>query len=162
MGLIQDFLQIRFQYILAWWAKIYWNLIWKSLGFVPLGANLTHYAPSLTSLNVTRLDLTCLCWSVLCFPQTSDIPCSQVKPYSCGRVCGRTLACGNHVCEQACHTVTEAPDQTSVSLHLFTLFNFRSSQVISCLPHYRQLSIMFVYIFKLNYCIEMMTWNIHV
>ncbi|XP_005090830.2 NF-X1-type zinc finger protein NFXL1 isoform X2 [Aplysia californica] len=41
--------------------------------------------------------------------ETSDIPCHRVKPYSCGRVCGRKLACGNHVCQQDCHTVTGAP-----------------------------------------------------
>ena len=35
--------QIRFQYILARRAKMYWNLIWKSPGFVPFGANLTHF-----------------------------------------------------------------------------------------------------------------------
>ena len=35
--------QIRSQYILAQRAKMYWNLIWKSPGFVPFGANLTHF-----------------------------------------------------------------------------------------------------------------------
>ena len=37
--------KIRFQYILARWAKMYWNLIWKSPGFVPFGVNLTHFGP---------------------------------------------------------------------------------------------------------------------
>ena len=27
------------------WDKMYWNLIWKSPGFVPFGANLTHFVP---------------------------------------------------------------------------------------------------------------------
>ena len=35
--------QIRFQYILAHRAKMYWNLIWKSPGFVLFGANMTHF-----------------------------------------------------------------------------------------------------------------------
>ena len=35
--------QIRFQYILAPRAKMYWNLIWKSLGFVPFWVNLNHF-----------------------------------------------------------------------------------------------------------------------
>ena len=34
--------QIRFQYILAHCATMYWNLIWKSPGFVPFGANLKN------------------------------------------------------------------------------------------------------------------------
>ena len=40
-----EFFQIRFQYILALRAKMYWNLIWKIPGFVLFlfGANLTHY-----------------------------------------------------------------------------------------------------------------------
>ena len=33
---------IRFKYILARGAKMYWNLIWKSPGFFSFGANLTH------------------------------------------------------------------------------------------------------------------------
>ena len=35
--------QIRFQHILARRAKMYWNLIWKSPGFVPFWANRTHF-----------------------------------------------------------------------------------------------------------------------
>ena len=34
-----------------------------------------------------------------------DVPCSQVAPWSCGVVCGRSLICGNHVCEAVCHEV---------------------------------------------------------
>ena len=29
--------------ILAWWAKIYWNLTWKSYGFIPFRAILVHF-----------------------------------------------------------------------------------------------------------------------
>ena len=35
--------QIRFQYILARCAKMYWNMIWKSPGFLPFGVILTHF-----------------------------------------------------------------------------------------------------------------------
>ena len=41
MGLFQ----IRFQYILARCAKMYWNLIWKNSGFVPFGAKLIRFWP---------------------------------------------------------------------------------------------------------------------
>ena len=54
------FFQIIFQYILARWAKMYWNLIWKSPIFVPLRSNLTHFKfksgyPELTCI-------TCITW----------------------------------------------------------------------------------------------------
>ena len=39
--------QIRFQYILARGAKMYWNLIWKSPGFVPFRSNLTQFGPKI-------------------------------------------------------------------------------------------------------------------
>ncbi|BFZ15022.1 hypothetical protein BsWGS_18061 [Bradybaena similaris] len=45
--------------------------------------------------------------------ETSEIPCFRVKPYACGRKCGRRLACGNHTCELQCHTVTDALDTHS-------------------------------------------------
>lgn len=35
--------------------------------------------------------------------ETSFWICSNSKPMSCGRICGRKLACGNHVCELQCH-----------------------------------------------------------
>ena len=44
--------QIRFKYILAHRAKMYWNLIWKIPGFVPFGTNMTHYW---TSCNIPGL-----------------------------------------------------------------------------------------------------------
>ncbi|XP_059151561.1 NF-X1-type zinc finger protein NFXL1-like [Physella acuta] len=44
--------------------------------------------------------------------ETSDLPCFNVKPYSCGRKCGRNLACGNHVCQLPCHVVTSADDDS--------------------------------------------------
>ena len=45
--------KIRFLYILARRAKMYWNLIWKSFGLVPFGANRKQFGPNLTltSLN---------------------------------------------------------------------------------------------------------------
>ncbi|GFO45458.1 NF-x1-type Zinc finger protein nfxl1 [Plakobranchus ocellatus] len=45
--------------------------------------------------------------------ETSEIPCSRVKAYSCGRICGRSLECGNHVCQLECHIVTDAVDDNS-------------------------------------------------
>ncbi|KAK6976666.1 NF-X1-type zinc finger protein NFXL1 [Biomphalaria glabrata] len=42
--------------------------------------------------------------------ETSEIPCSRVKPYSCGRKCGRQLSCGNHLCQLDCHKVTDITD----------------------------------------------------
>lgn len=42
--------------------------------------------------------------------ETPDWPCSDVRPYSCGRKCGRTLACTNHTCLKECHTVEGSPD----------------------------------------------------
>lgn len=40
-------------------------------------------------------------------------PCWNSKPSSCGRVCGRSLKCGNHVCELTCHAVD---DKTSIKV----------------------------------------------
>lgn len=34
-------------------------------------------------------------------------PCWNSKPSSCGRICGRALKCGNHVCEIMCHDVED-------------------------------------------------------
>lgn len=48
----------------------------------------------------------------VCYGQheTPNWPCSDIRPYCCGRKCGRKLACTNHTCEQDCHTVENAPD----------------------------------------------------
>ncbi|XP_072040523.1 NF-X1-type zinc finger protein NFXL1-like [Amphiura filiformis] len=40
--------------------------------------------------------------------EVTDLPCSSVAPFSCGRLCGRLLDCGNHTCGLACHIVTGA------------------------------------------------------
>nr|XP_009857509.1 zinc finger protein isoform X1 [Ciona intestinalis] len=42
--------------------------------------------------------------------ETSQFPCHELKAYSCGRLCGRKLACGNHTCALQCHVVEDAPD----------------------------------------------------
>lgn len=34
-------------------------------------------------------------------------PCWNSKSSSCGRICGRKLKCGNHVCELICHAVED-------------------------------------------------------
>ncbi|XP_076446589.1 NF-X1-type zinc finger protein NFXL1-like [Babylonia areolata] len=42
--------------------------------------------------------------------EISQFPCSEVRPHSCGRKCGRGLECGNHTCQLDCHVVHGAPD----------------------------------------------------
>lgn len=42
--------------------------------------------------------------------EVGQFPCSDVKPYSCGRICGRELDCDNHICQRKCHVVQGAPD----------------------------------------------------
>ncbi|XP_023231990.1 NF-X1-type zinc finger protein NFXL1-like [Centruroides sculpturatus] len=37
--------------------------------------------------------------------ETHNFPCSEVRPWSCGRKCGRLLTCSNHTCLQECHKV---------------------------------------------------------
>jgi len=43
--------------------------------------------------------------------ETSRWPCHAAKSRPCGRVCGRRLACGNHVCQRECHKVKNAPNE---------------------------------------------------
>nr|XP_032829270.1 NF-X1-type zinc finger protein NFXL1 [Petromyzon marinus] len=38
--------------------------------------------------------------------EESALPCHAARPSSCGRACGRLLACGNHTCSLVCHAVT--------------------------------------------------------
>uniref|UniRef100_A0A8K9UTS7 Nuclear transcription factor, X-box binding-like 1 n=1 Tax=Oncorhynchus mykiss TaxID=8022 RepID=A0A8K9UTS7_ONCMY len=38
--------------------------------------------------------------------EVSPVPCHRRGPFSCKRVCGRTLTCGNHSCTKDCHRVT--------------------------------------------------------
>jgi len=38
-----------------------------------------------------------------------SIPCSELKPYSCGMKCERLLACTNHYCGMECHIVKGNP-----------------------------------------------------
>ncbi|XP_016340341.1 NF-X1-type zinc finger protein NFXL1-like [Sinocyclocheilus anshuiensis] len=49
--------------------------------------------------------------------KVSPVPCHTRGPFSCGRSCGRTLACGNHSCSLECHHVTAVPnsDKTKAS-----------------------------------------------
>ena len=42
----------------AYWAKMYWNLIWKRPGFVPFGAKLTHFGAKPTI---------CAEWVLICY-----------------------------------------------------------------------------------------------
>ncbi|XP_058618505.1 NF-X1-type zinc finger protein NFXL1 isoform X2 [Onychostoma macrolepis] len=42
--------------------------------------------------------------------EVSPVPCHTRGPFSCGRSCGRTLACGNHSCSLECHRVTAVPN----------------------------------------------------
>ena len=43
--------------------------------------------------------------------ENPDWPCSDLRPYSCGRKCGRELDCKNHYCERECHTVEGSNDE---------------------------------------------------
>ncbi|KAG1960505.1 NF-X1-type zinc finger protein NFXL1 [Pimephales promelas] len=42
--------------------------------------------------------------------EVSPVPCHARGPFSCGRPCGRSLACGNHTCSLECHHVTSESD----------------------------------------------------
>lgn len=42
--------------------------------------------------------------------EVSPVPCHARGPFSCGRLCGRTLSCGNHKCSLECHHVTPTPN----------------------------------------------------
>ena len=86
--------------------------------------------------------------------QVSQFPCCEVREYSCGRRCGRRLACGNHLCERGCHTIinptgeqqvltTEGPYQNHpghqacymtrlVCTHLHSLRNQCAIEVFTC------------------------------
>ncbi|CAF0811312.1 unnamed protein product, partial [Didymodactylos carnosus] len=50
--------------------------------------------------------------SVSCFGahDTKLVPCSMAQQYCCGKICGRTLKCGNHICNLPCHDVKDAPN----------------------------------------------------
>lgn len=52
---------------------------------------------------------------VTCFGlhETSDFACSEARPYSCGKQCGRQLVCGNHSCSLECHIVTGSVNDTA-------------------------------------------------
>lgn len=39
--------------------------------------------------------------------ETVSRPCWDSKSMSCGRICGRPLKCGNHVCDLLCHAVDD-------------------------------------------------------
>ncbi|EPY80143.1 hypothetical protein CB1_000854021 [Camelus ferus] len=45
--------------------------------------------------------------------EVSPLPCYAVGPYSCKRMCGRTLDCQNHTCKKECHKVTEIDSCTT-------------------------------------------------
>lgn len=51
--------------------------------------------------------------------ETVQWPCWDSKPNSCGRICGRSLKCGNHKCEKMCHTVD---DKTSMTVRIYYSF----------------------------------------
>lgn len=44
--------------------------------------------------------------------EVGHFACSEIRPYSCGRPCGRQLTCGNHTCVLTCHKVTGTTDGT--------------------------------------------------
>ena len=84
-----DQISVLFGSDLALRAKMYWNLIWKSPGFVPLWANLTHFGAKPTipvyalllvscsfySISLTRIHCIILSWHTyyLFIPSTTNI-----------------------------------------------------------------------------------------
>ncbi|XP_028973610.1 NF-X1-type zinc finger protein NFXL1 [Esox lucius] len=50
--------------------------------------------------------------------EVSPVPCHQRGPFSCQRVCGRPLTCGNHSCSKECHRVTTAKLQVGSECEL--------------------------------------------
>lgn len=58
--------------------------------------------------------------------ETGDWPCFTAKSSSCGRPCGRRLACTNHACSLPCHKVERAPDL----LHVTCFFKLCSGCLI--------------------------------
>ncbi|KAK7097179.1 hypothetical protein V1264_004194 [Littorina saxatilis] len=59
--------------------------------------------------------------------EVGQFPCSEVRPYSCGRKCGRELECGNHTCRLDCHVVHGAPDGHQVGIIFDGNFNYCAS-----------------------------------
>ena len=56
-------------------------------------------------------------WRIFCEQilfQIGKFPCHEVRPYQCGRPCGRDLACGNHSCSLICHPVEGTDDPRKV------------------------------------------------
>ncbi|WAQ98797.1 NFXL1-like protein [Mya arenaria] len=55
--------------------------------------------------------------------ETGSFACSVVKPYSCGRQCGRNLICGNHTCSRMCHVVegSQEPDACPPCTQMFRM-----------------------------------------
>ncbi|XP_066286715.1 NF-X1-type zinc finger protein NFXL1-like [Branchiostoma lanceolatum] len=47
--------------------------------------------------------------------EISPLPCSQARPFPCGRPCGRRLTCTNHTCQKICHLVTIAGNDPSLA-----------------------------------------------
>lgn len=50
--------------------------------------------------------------------ESIDLPCYRAKSTTCGRQCGRLLACGNHTCTFKCHVVTDSDDNVRVKITL--------------------------------------------
>eukprot|EP00884_Botryococcus_braunii_P007472 jgi/Botrbrau1/16726/Bobra.0276s0006.1 len=57
--------------------------------------NLTECPPCRVAVPVTCLGA----------HMTQQLPCSSARVFSCGAACGRLLACGNHSCQKACHSL---------------------------------------------------------
>ncbi len=60
----------------------------------------------------------CVC---VCVLKVSPVPCHTRGPFSCGRSCGRSLACGNHSCSLECHRVTAVPNSDKTKVGRMTL-----------------------------------------
>ncbi|KAJ2724592.1 FKBP12-associated protein [Coemansia sp. Benny D115] len=52
---------------------------------------------------VVLATVTCMCGA----GQVRAVPCHRAQTASCGRICGRLLACGGHKCERSCHRASQ-------------------------------------------------------
>ena len=59
--------------------------------------------------------------------ETVNFPCYRAKRSSCGRACGRSLACGNHTCTIICHIPTNnnsKEDKVKIKIIYFNIYTY--------------------------------------
>lgn len=85
----------------------YVKVVVKDKNFVPAGPwdvqqEKIEYKKLPHSACKTKVPVNCLGGH-----ETILVNCSEARVSSCGRPCNRKLACGNHLCQKACHAVTD-------------------------------------------------------